>query len=110
MNDASKAGVIVIGLIVISEQAACVDEMVAEQEVKGLLCEDVPVCSHPGEEAPDHVFGGEVLRHAYTKVVQGVVVPIENGFKPPGVLSDVFETQVNVSHVSPPSLQDPLER
>ena len=76
MKDASKAGVIVIGLVVISEQASCVDEIVAEQEVKGLLCEDVPVCGHPGEEAPDRVFGGEVLRHAYTKVVQGVVVSI----------------------------------
>ena len=38
MKDASKAGVIVIGLVVISEQVSC---MVAEQEVKGLLCEDV---------------------------------------------------------------------
>jgi hypothetical protein len=66
--------------------------MVAEQEVKGILCEDVPVCGHLGEEAPDRVFGGEVLRHAYTNVVQGVVVSIENGFGPPGVLSDVFET------------------
>ena len=84
--------VIVIGLIVISEQASCVDEMVAEQEVKGLLCEDVPVCGHPGEEAPDRVFGGEILRHACTEVVQGVMVSIENGFEPPGVVSDVFET------------------
>ena len=33
--------VIVIGLVVISEQASCVDKMVAEQEVEGLLCEDV---------------------------------------------------------------------
>ncbi|KAH9984036.1 hypothetical protein BJV77DRAFT_966402 [Russula vinacea] len=66
--------------------------MVAEQEVKGLLCEDVPVCGHPGEEAPDRVFGGEILRHACTEVVQGVMVSIENGFEPPGVVSDVFET------------------
>ena len=28
--------------------------------------------------------------HAYTNVVQGVVVSIENGFEPPGVISDVF--------------------
>ena len=45
--------VIVIGLVVISEQVSCVDEMVGEKEVKGLLCEDVPV----GEEAPVRVFG-----------------------------------------------------
>jgi hypothetical protein len=64
-----------------------------EQEEKSLLCEDVPVCGHPGEEAPDRVFGGEVLGHAYTKVVQDMVVSIENGFEPPGVVSDVaFET------------------
>ena len=62
MKDASKAGIIVIGLVVIPEQVSCVDEMVTEQEVKGLLCEDVSVCGHPGEEAPDCVFGGEVLR------------------------------------------------
>jgi hypothetical protein len=82
--------VIVVGLVVISEQASCVDEMVAEQEVRGLLCEDALFRGHPGEEAPDRVLGGEVLGHAYTNVVQGVVVSIENGFEPPGVISDVF--------------------
>ena len=41
MKDASKAGVIVIGLVVISEQVSCVNEMVAELEVKGLLCGEV---------------------------------------------------------------------
>ena len=35
--------VVIVGIVVISEQVSCVDEMVAEQQVKGLLCGDVPV-------------------------------------------------------------------
>ena len=49
--------VVIVGIVVISEQVSCVDEMVAEQQVNGLLCGDVPVCcGHPGEETSDRVF------------------------------------------------------
>jgi hypothetical protein len=93
--------VIVVSLVVISGgvscKVSCVDETVAEQEIIGLLCGDVPVCGHPSNEAPDRVFGGEVLRHAGTRVVQGVVISIGNGFGLAGVFSGVFEPRVLAS-------------
>ena len=50
--------VVIVGIVVISEQVSCVDEMVAEQQVNGLLCGDVPVCcGRPGDESSDRVFG-----------------------------------------------------
>ena len=82
--------------------------------MNGLLCGDVPVCGHPSEEAPDCFFGGEVLRHAGTRVIQGVVISIGNGFGLAGIFSGVLYRGVVIEDglqvdLGPPSKQDRFE-
>ena len=59
----------------------------------------------------DRVFGGEVLRHRGTKVVQGEMVPVGNDLGFACAFTNVLERSVAIEDglqidVSPPSEQD----
>ena len=98
--------VIVIGLVVISEQASRVNEMVAELEVKGLLCGEVQKCRRCRQ-------GG--LEACGRTSCPGVVVSVGNGSELAGVISRVLYCDVAIEDglgrpwSSIPSQQDPLE-
>ena len=63
------------------------------------------------QEAPDRVFGGEVLRRAGAEVVHGVVVSVRNCFGLAGGFADVLYRGVAIEDglqvdVGSPSQQD----